>query len=345
MPIYENLTPYAVGELISWVHGEGELYTVVVKATFDMVDEGLELSAQQEGIVRTPTFSGDPATSSLVAESDLVPTKPRVDVVLAGALALPQAVEQIDVTLAVGDEIGKTVRVFGDRTWAPALLRVLAPTAPQPWRRMPIAWERSFGGTDPRDSSRIERRNPVGAGMRGDYADAAGRPLPNFEDPARPVKSWDAKADPVGFGPIAPHWLPRAKLGGTFDEGWRRSRAPLLPTDFDAAFYNAAPADQRLAKYVPGTKVRLDYMTARGREAFLLPPFAVPVSWSDARGRVACEEIVPDTVTIYPERRQVCLAGRRSFSPRPDVTALRVLVGAGTRGRLRALATGKRYVS
>ena len=36
---------------------------------------------------------------------------------------------------------------------------------------------------------------------------------------------------------MAPHWLPRRAWAGTYDDAWRISRAPYLPADFDARFF------------------------------------------------------------------------------------------------------------
>ncbi len=64
--------------------------------------------------------------------------------------------------------------------------------------------------------------------------------LPNLEDPADPLLRWGQIAAPAGFGFVSPDWEPRASLGGSYDETWRRERMPLLPGDFDRRFFNAA---------------------------------------------------------------------------------------------------------
>jgi hypothetical protein len=61
--------------------------------------------------------------------------------------ARPQAreVTQVDCGFRVG-AVQKVVRVFGDRTWASHS----RPTPPQAFEKMPLVWERAYGGVDRR---------------------------------------------------------------------------------------------------------------------------------------------------------------------------------------------------
>ena len=86
--------------------------------------------------------------------------KPKVDVLLTGALAFPRPVTQIDVLLLVGTRLQKGARVFGDRVWLPSSVADLVPSQPRPVTRVPIAWERSYGGGDIQDPKSFEARNP-----------------------------------------------------------------------------------------------------------------------------------------------------------------------------------------
>jgi hypothetical protein len=146
----------------------------------------------------------------------------------------------------VGLTIGprrKMVQVSGDRSWNRSGF-----TAPRPFAEMPLVWERAFGGVHRVDARQTleEPRNPVGAGFPGkrSAADVVGERLPNIEDPRALLSTFGQRPDPVGFGFIAPNWRPRRDHVGTYDETWQRTRAPYLPRDFDARFFNAAPSDQ-----------------------------------------------------------------------------------------------------
>jgi len=286
-----------------------------------------------------------PGETSVVLEADLVPHKPRVDVILLGAIELATSVEQIDITLEVGQRIRKTARVFGDRRYMPSLLSDLAPDRPRPFHRMPIEWERSYGGMDPDHPTTIESRNPQGIGLRHRARALEARPVPNFEDPRQLIGSWRDKPRPIGFGPVGRWWQPRIKFGGTYDEAWREERFPLLPFDFDPRYYNCAPEDQQLDGYVVGEEVKLTYMTRLGHERFRLPPLEVPVRFTERNQRTTSCTVRPDTVIIEPAERRFSVLGRALHYPRPNIVAMRqVLVGRPPPAFLRAQAHAKDYL-
>jgi hypothetical protein len=52
-------------------------------------------------------------------------------------------------------------------------------------------------------------------------------------------------------------WLPRRTLAGTANEAWLKDQWPLVPQDFDFAYWNCAPADQQTAYLSPGTRIQL----------------------------------------------------------------------------------------
>src|SRR6185436_253841 len=103
--------------------------------------------------------------SGLIHAADLGPAKPRLDVLVEGAVLFPAPIEEADVTLEMGSRMRKTVKVFGDRIWYALPGSGVVPSRPKAAARVAIAWERSFGGRDPKDPTCVERRNPAGTGM------------------------------------------------------------------------------------------------------------------------------------------------------------------------------------
>ena len=90
-------------------------------------------------------------------------------------------------------------------------------TKPEPFERIPLIYERAFGGWDrshpETEKHGFEPRNPVGTGFRAKRGKfEKGIRLPNLEDPQRPLKGHRDKPPPTGFGFISPHWPPRAAL-------------------------------------------------------------------------------------------------------------------------------------
>jgi hypothetical protein len=268
----DNRTPFAVDR--DWVRDRdgSEIWLVAVKATFDIrPDGGMEVSPVQPPVLRVPVHHGEPGKSSIKYEADLILTKKTTDVVLVGhAYAPPGAtVKQTDVGLRVGS-LQKVLRVFGDRTWG-----TFGASSPQPFERMPLVYERAYGGVDAMSSQPEkdwEWRNPVGRGFAISSRHAADRPLPNVEDPSNLISSWDDRPPPAGFGAIACHWQPRVAFAGTYDEHWLKTRQPLLAEDLDDRYFQCAPLDQQTPEFLRGGEpVALHNLTPGGSLRFVLP--------------------------------------------------------------------------
>lgn len=277
MWVLENDTHFAAERTLVCDRNGADLWLVVVKGTFLVTDDHtLELAQQQKEVLLAPEHRGDPAVSSLLYESDLDYTKPTTDIILHGHAYAPagQASRQVDVTMRIGN-MTKTLRVFGDRVWDKGFLEPVL-SDPVPFQKMPITYERAFGGTDLRsDDAKAhgwEPRNPVGRGFATESHHVIGRPAANVEDPRFLISSWENRPRPAGFGPIARHWSPRVELAGTYDERWERQRLPLLPEDFNERFYQCAPADQQSPNYLTGEEpVVLINLSPDGPLRFNLP--------------------------------------------------------------------------
>ncbi|MBY5931937.1 DUF2169 domain-containing protein [Tateyamaria omphalii] len=68
------------------------------------------------------------------------------------------------------------------------------------------------------------------------------------DDPNGPPCVTVAGGGHPALGPVPRHWPARDALSGTYDDVWRRTRAPLLPTDIDPDYWQAAPLDQQLER-------------------------------------------------------------------------------------------------
>lgn len=268
----DNRTPFAAER--GWVrdrHG-AEVWLVAVKCTFDVGADGtLTVSAEQPPVLRGPEFTGEPGRSSVKYDSDLVLTKSTTDVLMVGHAHAPEGrpVTEMEVGWRVGP-VHKVLRVWGDRQYGKT-----GPTSPQPFVRMPIVYERAFGGVD-RHSAHPERdwdaRNPVGIGFVTEGRHATGMPLPNIEYPEQRLQSWKDRPVPAGFGVVASYWQPRATLAGTYDDKWMTERQPLLPEDLDDRFFQCVPPDQQAPSFLHGGEpVALYRVTSEGELRFALP--------------------------------------------------------------------------
>ena len=342
MTVLVNRTPHAVATGYGRDGGGRPAVFVSVKATFTWARSGVLTPCGPVPVRLKDEVVGEGLGSAILRSAEVGPTKPKVDVLLAGAIVLPSAVEQIDVTLEVGQRLAKTVRIVGPRRWILGVSHERVPSKARPFNRAPIDWRYAFGGADPRDTHLYEARNPAGCGLGRDLAQYDDMSVPLFEDAAAPIRNWKSRPNPKGFGPVAPHWLPRSSRAGTYDRRWNSDRAPLPPLDLVPAFYNVAPDDQQLPSYVPGEEVRLRHMTINGRDHFALPELDVPVLAATEEALFEAHVVV-DTLVIEPEELRLSVIGRWTCPLGGSPLVYEVAVGPVSRAHRRALETGKRY--
>lgn len=314
--------------------------TAVVKIAYTWDQSGKLTQVQPPPVLTLDEFAGEAVSSGLLRARELGPLKPKVDVLLAGALAFPSPITQTDVEMAVGERLLKRARVFGDRVWLPGMVSELVPSDPRPVGRIPIAWERSYGGSDPADAEYVEPRNPAGSGVARDPKSLHGRPVPSFEESDKAIGSIIGTPTPIGFGPIADHWQQRVAFAGSYDEAWAKMCRPLPPKDFSAAFFNVAPVDQQLDGYLPDEEVRLLNMSASGGDRFCLPSMHIPVAFvTDDEFAETQAEV--DTLTIEPEeRRLTLLAKAQAALPRGPQSLGRIVIGEMSNAIRESVETG-----
>jgi len=136
-----TLMPVSCGA-VAWRRGGALSATVVVKATFGLVADGVARLIAPLPLVLEDTFSS--ASGSLVEPTDLAPYLPCAGVELRAHAHAPQPVTAMCVRFALfrGDArlVDKSLHVFGDR--APG-----AAPQPAPFQDVPIVYERAYGGS------------------------------------------------------------------------------------------------------------------------------------------------------------------------------------------------------
>jgi hypothetical protein len=323
-PIIENRTPFAFQALPLLDEEARPILTVVVKGTFVIGADGRCVRDDEQVPVNVggEPWGEDPVTSSYRYEPEVAFTKVATDVVLIGHACAPRAgTTEMSVGLRVGP-LQKQALVTGDRVWFKSLGAV-GVSKPRPFEKIPLRWERAFGGWDrslPDPTKHAcEARNPVGVGLRVNRTFEEGLRLPNIEDPQHPLRKLGETPPPSGFGFLAPHWQPRAALAGTFDERWQKQRAPLLPKNFDRRHLNAAPAGLVAAGYLRGDEAVIAAgVVPQGALRFTLPavpPPPVRVALHDRGAQMLATNL--DTVIIETDERRVLLLWR-TFLALPD---------------------------
>jgi hypothetical protein len=323
---FENRSPFAAEPFLLADEEGAALLTLVAKGTYDLLPRGgLELAPEQALVHKVPVHHGEPGLSSLRFEHEVAFTKAVADVVLLGH-AQPERgrATEVDVGLRVGP-LRKQVRVFGDRFWRRGIGGRLGLGAPASFERMPLVYERAFGGWDRSAADPAQHagdpRNPVGTGFvvaaapDAPAGSVAGEDvkLPNLEDPARLIKDPGDHPFPAGFGFVAPEWSPRRQLAGTFDEAWQARRFPRLPTDWNRRHLNAAPGDQQVSALRGGEPVEIVNASHRGPLRFEVPRLTLKATVS-MRGGPPREVPMPlDTLVVDADAHRIHLVFRASF--------------------------------
>ena len=262
--------------------------TVIVKITLTFAQgEVAQIADDQLPIFTSdiPNSEEDAPNASVRFESDMVPFKPRADVVLVGKAHAPggKPVPQVDVRLRVG-KLDRRLRVFGDRTWRFATKFSLIPaiTPPEPFVTMDLVYERAFGGIDG-DSALYCKENLIGVGFIGKiaYQTVHETALPNLEDPQDLITSPKTRPKPVGFGFYGRGWMPRLAYAGTYDDRYRAERSPRLPLDRSYALNNGAHPDLQVDGYLRGNEtIEMENLGERPCVVFRLPGIAPQVAVS-----------------------------------------------------------------
>lgn len=273
-----NKTPFQARGNFTRDRDGAEYWVVAIRGIFAISADGhLEVHDGQIPPLIAPRYDGE-EVPELLDEADLFPFRQNVDVVLSGE--------------AQPSTKGQTLATFGFRLeklekFAVARPKRRARLANGAWRladedpigAIRLSWRASLGGIDPlslRDGPRKAAPfNPIGRGWSEDFAaaeDGLELDLPSIEGIGAPWDPRRALPASVGFGPIPPAWQPRLGHAGTYDENWRRTRAPLVPQDFSEMFHQSVPADQIYRETIRGGEpVSVHGMHPQGDYFFRIP--------------------------------------------------------------------------
>lgn len=273
MPRLRNFTVFPNLRYYNTDNRGREFGIVVVKATYEIKADGsLAIAEEQAPVVFTDLCHGAVNVSALWHPSDMVPRKPRGDLIVNAVAHAPGGRPARDWLCGVRVEgrtkrLERMLRVTGPRSWEPRWLRQLTEeqaadwrshrklfkgwvlSQPEPVTRVPVRYELAYGGLLPKGEDDAGRPvvdanhfNPIGRGwIDPEWTDHTRPvPAPQIEAVDRPVGDPYEVLLPQGLGPIPPAWLPRRTLGGTYDQHWKDHVWPNWPADYDFAYHNSA---------------------------------------------------------------------------------------------------------
>lgn len=207
----------SVAATLAW-RCKNQLYlTVLVKATFAFAVDAPMTRMKPQEIVRTEVHHGQDLARSVMLTSDLAPYLARADVLFTGSAHAPggQPTRAVPLRLAVFSAKG------------PVLDKRLVARDPVGFQTLPVVYEHAVRGLD--------EENPLGATSEA-----------RILDPRELHR-------PGGFGPIGRVWPMRKRLLGTTPRAALEGPIATIPADFDWAYFQAAPPDQRV-DYLAGNE-------------------------------------------------------------------------------------------
>jgi hypothetical protein len=327
-----NTTPYTCDRYALTARNGATFLRIVLKGAFDIDRTGrVALSDVQPPIVLADEYWREPATSSVKYESELILGKPGADLVVHGEACAPgdRPVTKMMIGLAYEGRWLKRLQVAGDREWVRGVVGWM-PSAAQYFKRIPVVYDRAFGGSDEVGS---EPRNRIGVGYASRLDAVEGMPLPNIEWPDQLLDSPSKRPTPAGLGVVSRNWLPRMQYAGTYDEQWLEHDFPLLPADFDERYFHSVASDQWIAPPRGGEEVLLDGMSPEGQIHFALPSCDVPVQLCYDGSRLD-GAMRPETVLVDAVKRTCTITWSADADIHGDPFRLKkIFVGPPPNGR------------
>ncbi|HSU57806.1 MAG TPA: DUF2169 domain-containing protein [Bryobacteraceae bacterium] len=322
-----------------------DVFCVLLKRTYD-IHSGYAMRAEHDRPLRPVDVyydSGDPETCSVQYENDLSPFKIATDVVAVGTVHAPgnKPTQMLDAAVHVAEHC-KTIRVFGDRQCFYNADAAPSVTDPLPFTRMPMRYERAYGGTDASsipDFPFAYPRNHLGCGfvMKNSVESVHGLKLPNFEDPfdlltperivVGEPEGWWSQPMPQSFGWFQRTWYPRCSFVGSVpgfvdpDAVVREEQLGLVPKrqfalarqfklpSFDIRFNNGASPGLALPFLKAGESVRLLHLTPDGLLAFEVPHDTPKIAMDIGLGERELKPVL-QTLLIRPDDGQLDLIWR-----------------------------------
>ncbi|HVY49300.1 MAG TPA: DUF2169 domain-containing protein [Minicystis sp.] len=311
-----------MGDLVWQAQRGAWTVSVCVKGTFELRHEREAVIADVQEPLAPPRYAGDDPAAALLVPGDVVPFKPRTDVLVLGSAHAPEGrpVDALVVRVSVG-ELSKAIGVVGNRVWRDGP-DGLEPSPPEPFTSLPIVYERAARG----------RENPVGVDLTA--APVAGRPaLPNLEA----VDDAFVDGRVVGLGALSPRWPSRRALVDDAAARWLERMETPLPDGFDFGFFNAAPADQQLALLRHGATIVLENLNREHPRIETRLPLVRPKAFLVTNDTERASEIALrcDTVIIDAERAVAMLVWRGLAGiERPDANVTIAVATESPRKRL-----------
>ena len=305
-----NETPFSLGYIAGRIPFPGHSLTLIIKATFDLVADGVVTVSKEQLDATGDEFYDDDEEMQGGPRyaSDFAYSKPLADLSLVGHCHAPKGTltPARRVTFQVGDVV-RSLTVYGDRHWMGPVA-----TDPEPFSKIELRYDYSYGGKG-------FKKNPTGRGYAKTEDDDGGtrRYLPNIMQPGEQMATPFSRLESAGFGPIHREWVQRKSKLGSYKGKYLKTRWPWFAEDMDWRYFNAAP-DGLQTEYLKGNEVLYfenlhpQHQDYRSQLAGLKTRCFVNCSGSDSTDKGQFSEVAMnlDTLWVDMDQEKVVLVWR-----------------------------------
>lgn len=288
---------------------EGQLMaTIVAKVTASFAIDGVMSVVEPEPVRVEDEHDGGHPMRSLVGARELAPQLYKVDVLMVGHAYPQQGAAQTRARLAMEHGgawvINKMVTVYGDRKDG---------GPPESFDKVRLGWEKAFGGIG-------HPENPLGTGFGSTTTQA-----PN-------VIYSDGRDAPASFGPIPQSFPSRKRLLGGISRKQVTEGIAEVPSTFNWAYFQCAPADQQLEALHGDEWLHLEGIHPGMRRIRTRLPGVQVATKVYGHAAAGVPNMIPmraDMVLIEPDELRAALVYRGSFPVmRPDALGS-IIIAAG----------------
>lgn len=201
-------------------HGQS-FHILVMRATLDILDDGeVTLSGEQQPIALTDEYFGEMNKSSVRQESDLVPFKPKCDVIVNATAHAPGGVPSLGFVAGVKINgpphdngaagpliLEKKLLITGPRYWKEGQLgKWTLNSSTTPIRSLPLRYDYAFGG-----ECRVNLDDPDGPRLKAGFRLSSEQRSCHPDGPdSAPLAHTTCENNPLGIG-FVEDWYLKAK--------------------------------------------------------------------------------------------------------------------------------------
>jgi hypothetical protein len=276
---------------------------VIARMTYRIVEGRLLLDPEQPWIVSQEPWQS-PAGE---LQPDDCFRRGGVDVLVIGSARAPggQPTPRVEVRVALGEFVGG-VDVYGERVWRRGFTGELVATDPVPFVARPLTLEFAYGGKQLWDQLEVPfPSNSAGKGFYLDEAAAIEQPLPNIEDPRRPIQRVGDQPDPVGVGFCPLGFGPTLRRSVEFTKTGHIDK-------LHATLWNQAFPDMIAPAVAEGTRCSLFGVHEQGTIGFRIPK--LPLLADIQIGETRVERLLAiEQIGVEPDLGRVFITYRFPF--------------------------------